>query len=42
MASFTKATRLGEMAIISDDIELLTGKKPKFFRQICKERLAQS
>lgn len=42
MATFSKATRLGEMAIISDDVELLTGKKPKSFRQICQERVPKN
>lgn len=39
MVSFTKATRLGEMAILSDDFEKLTGRKPLSFRQVCEARL---
>lgn len=39
MVSFTKATRLGEMAILSDDFQKLTGSVPKSFRKVCEERL---
>lgn len=39
MVSFTKATRLGEMAILSSDYQILTGRAPKSFRQVCQERL---
>lgn len=42
MVSFTKATRLGEMAVLSDDFQDLTGRKSTFFRQICEARLARS
>ncbi|KAJ0109705.1 hypothetical protein J7T55_014267 [Diaporthe amygdali] len=40
MVSFTKATRLGEFEIISDDVQKLTLKKPKTFREVCEQRLA--
>lgn len=39
MVSFTKATRLGELAIMSNDYQNLTGRVPKSFRKICEERL---
>lgn len=39
MVSFTKATRLGEFEIVSDDVEMLTLKKPKSFREVCEQRL---
>ncbi|EKG13879.1 NmrA-like protein, partial [Macrophomina phaseolina MS6] len=41
MVSFGKATRLGEMAVISDDVEMLTGKKPKSLRQVMEESFAR-
>jgi hypothetical protein len=40
MVSFTKATALGEFEIISDDVENLTLRKPKSFREVCEQRLA--
>ncbi|KAK7730493.1 hypothetical protein SLS63_005738 [Diaporthe eres] len=40
MVSFTKATALGEFEIISDDVQKLTLKKPKTFREVCEERLS--
>ncbi|KAI3397722.1 hypothetical protein diail_10491 [Diaporthe ilicicola] len=40
MVSFTKATGLGEFEIISDDVQKLTLKKPKSFREVCEQRLA--
>lgn len=40
MVSFTKATALGEFEIISDDVQKLTLKKPKTFREVCEQRLS--
>ncbi|KAL1636690.1 hypothetical protein SLS58_009677 [Diplodia intermedia] len=34
MVSFGKATRLGEMEVISGDVEMLTGRRPKSFREV--------
>lgn len=42
MVSFAKATRLGEMAVLSQDVEFLTGRKPKSFREICQQRLIRA
>lgn len=39
MVSFTKATRLGELAILSNDCQNLTGMAPKSFRKVCEERV---
>ncbi|KAG8165892.1 hypothetical protein KVR01_004444 [Diaporthe batatas] len=39
MVSFTKATALGEFEIISDDVQELTLRNPKSFREVCEERL---
>lgn len=39
MVSFTKATALGEFEIISDDVQKLTLRSPKSFREVCEERL---
>lgn len=39
MVSFTKATALGEFEIISDDVQKLTLRRPKSFREVCEERL---
>lgn len=40
MVSFTKATALGEFEIMSDDVQKLTLRKPKTFREVCEQRLA--
>lgn len=40
MVSFTKVTAVGEFEIISDDVQKLTFKKPKTFREVCEQRLA--
>ena len=37
MVSFGAATRLGEMAVISDDVEMLTGRKPKSLKEVMRE-----
>ncbi|OJD34476.1 family transcriptional regulator [Diplodia corticola] len=41
MVSFGKATRLGEMAVISGDVEMLTGRPPKRFREVMEESWAR-
>ncbi|KAI0132128.1 putative oxidoreductase [Xylariales sp. AK1849] len=40
MVSFGKATRLGEMSTISNDVERLTGVKPRTFIEIASQSLA--
>lgn len=40
MVTFGTATRLGEMAILSDDFQKITGRKPKTFHEVCRTRLA--
>lgn len=40
MVTFAKATRLGEMAIDSDDFQTITGRKPQTFEEVCKARMA--
>ncbi|KKY24701.1 putative ergot alkaloid biosynthetic protein a [Diplodia seriata] len=41
MVSFGKATRLGEMEVISGDVEMLTGRPPKSFREVLEESWAR-
>ncbi|KAF9635775.1 NmrA-like protein [Lasiodiplodia theobromae] len=41
MVSFGKATRLGEMEVISGDFEMLTGTRPKSFREVLEESWAR-
>ncbi|KAF4302462.1 NmrA-like protein [Botryosphaeria dothidea] len=41
MVSFGKAARLGEMEVISGDIEFLTGTPPKSLRQVLEESFAR-
>ncbi|KAL1624735.1 hypothetical protein SLS56_007711 [Neofusicoccum ribis] len=41
MVSFGKATRLGEMAVISGDVEMLTGRKPRGLREMLEESFAR-
>lgn len=41
MVSFGRATRLGEMAVVSGDVERLTGRKPKGFREVMEESWAR-
>ncbi|KAF2085634.1 putative oxidoreductase [Saccharata proteae CBS 121410] len=41
MVSFGKATRLGEMEVISDDVEILTGRKPRSLKEVMFERVTR-
>ncbi|MBS0613471.1 MAG: SDR family oxidoreductase [Proteobacteria bacterium] len=39
MISYERETRNGRFAVLSDDVERLTGRKPKDFRTFCLERI---
>jgi NAD(P)H dehydrogenase (quinone) len=39
MISYERETRNGRFAVLSDDVERLTGRKPKGFRAYCLERI---
>ena len=39
MVSYERETRNGRFAVRSDDVEHLTGRKPKGFRAFCLERI---
>ncbi|MBS0367051.1 MAG: SDR family oxidoreductase [Proteobacteria bacterium] len=39
MISYERETRNGRFAVLSDDVEKLTGRKPKSFRAFCQERI---
>ena len=39
MISYERETRNGRFAVLSDDVERLTGRKPKGFRAYCVERI---
>lgn len=39
MVSFERAIREGHFAVLSNDVERLTGRKPKTLRQVCMEHI---
>ena len=41
MVSYERETGKGSFAVFSDDVEKLTGRKPKGFRSYCMDRIGE-